>query len=70
MNILKGETSVQETALKHGLTVAESKIGKSASWLGGERASVQAEGRRWSEGRSDQEAQAEGRRAGARRGPF
>ena len=67
IRILKGETSVAETARQHGLTVAEVEDWREKFLLGGrDRAADEAEGRRGAEGRAGQEAQAEDGRARAR----
>ena len=68
LSILKGETSAQAAARKHGLTVAEVEDWRDRFLLGAECPPRAPEGRGSAEGRADQDAQAEGRRAGPRCG--
>jgi len=67
LSILKGETSAQAAARKHGRTVAEVEEWRDRFLLGAENALRAPQGGGGPEGRTDQEAQAEGR--GARAGP-
>ena len=65
LSILKGKTSIAESARTHGLTVAEERIGVPLLTRRRECPPGPTEGRRSLEERADQEAEAEDRGLGA-----